>query len=169
MFSELSFEVVNRAAGRVSCTGTWIYNQITNVTVIIVMMLVIIIIHLTILTLSLCRQESKWGLQQQQSVESVVRLRSKKSRKLLGFTGFGNFRIKWGRKGIVRFCFLYLTLRLMCCHTWANEGHTVSRRRLFFSSNLIFFCFFYFFANIFIIFEVVLVAMATQNLKKNYA
>ena len=98
----------------------------------------IIIIHLTILTPSLCRQQSKGGLQQQQKAECIVRLRSKEFLKFLGFTGFGDFWIKWGRKGVVRFCFLYLTLRLMCYHIWANEGHTISRNGLFFSSKLIF-------------------------------
>lgn len=166
MFTELLSQIVNRASGTVSCIETWNYSQVINVTVMIVMMLVVMIIHLTILTPSHCCHGSKWGLQKQQNVGYIVQLRSYEFWKFLGFTGFGNFCIKWSRKGIVRFCFLYLTLRLMCYHIWVNGGHTVSRRGLFFSSNLIFFCFFYFFSNIFIIFDVVLVAMTMQNLKE---
>ena len=103
-FQELLFQIVNRASGRVSCTETWNYSQIINLRVMVGMMLVIMIIHLTILAPSPCHQESKWGLQQQQNVDWIVRLRSKEFGKFLGFTDFEDFWIKWGRKAIVRFC-----------------------------------------------------------------
>ena len=67
-FPELSFQTKDRASGRVSCTETWNYSQIINVTVIIVMMLVIVIIHVTILTPSFCHQR----LQQSQMRVSTV-------------------------------------------------------------------------------------------------
>ena len=65
---ELSFQMKNRASGRVSYTETWNCSQIINVTVMIVMMLVIMIIHLTILTPTLFYQR----LQQSQMRDSTA-------------------------------------------------------------------------------------------------
>ena len=70
-FPELLFQIKNHASERVSCTDTWDYSQIINVSVMIVMMLVVMIIHLTILTPNLCHQR----LQQSQMRASTAKKR----------------------------------------------------------------------------------------------